>query len=900
MKARGRDLFAVGWMLAALAVAEAAVMMAGPVSGSLANRLSAQTPRQLEEAAFLQARRAINREDFEAAAGLFAELRDNFVPARYLADSYYWEAFARYRLGDLDEARALLETLSVYAEAKDGYYESSRGHVPPGRLYHEWSDLRIRILRQLGERGDPRAAEEALRQAEAVLQADTSTVTLASLRARQEAAQREYQRALAAQRTRQDSAQRAFQRALTSQRSRVDSAHRTYRRALALERSRADSVHQAYQRALYAQRSRADSAQRSFQRAASRQRSWADSAQRAYQRDLARQRSRADSAQRSYRSALTGQRSQVESAQLTYQRALGAHRTQAERARRAYERAMSQRSAPPDSAQREYEAALQVQKAGQDSATAAYLAVLEAGQAAQDAAAAEYRTALEAQRMGQDSAAAAYRSALAVMEARRDSAASVLRAALAAQEAAKDSAARAYRAALAAKEGREDSAASVYRAALAAEEAARETAARAYRAAITGQPVPPDTVQGTPRQPRMQPDSMAPVLQQLRAGLSQLDSAAQAVGVVADQVSPAVLSSLADSAAAATYALRIDPVRIDAAPADVPGIGADLVVLPQVATYPGQQVPPGCGDTSVQQAALTALLRLETDRMPLIRSVLERHDECSRSLRQAVVMLLASQGAEEAARELAERELISIASNHPAPDTRQAAVLALARFDTPTAVLAMSDLLGQSDAEGVRIGAIWALQRSDQEGAREALMAFAGDSSQDVDLRENVLMALGQRSDVSTESLIELHGTTGSPELETLLLTVLGRRAEAGEEAVTNWLFELAMDQEQDADSRQSALEAWSRGPSVDLERVGRLFAQMESDMKERMFYALYRRTQSGEANAEAVVGKMIELARAEADLGIRRRAVYWIGRTGSEQAIEFLLEVMREPPNPS
>ena len=912
MKARVRDLFAVGWMLAALAVAEAALMMAGPVSGSLGNRLSAQTPQQLEEAAFLQARRAINREDFEAAAGLFAELRDNFVPARYLADSYYWEAFARYRLGDLDEARALLETLSVYAEAKDGYFDSSRGHVPPGRLYHEWSDLRIRILRQLGERGDPRAAEEALRQAEAVLQADTSTVTLASLRARQEAAQREYQRALAAQRTRQDSAQRAFQRALTSQRSRVDSAHRTYRRALALERSRADSVHQAYQRALYAQRSRADSAQRSFQRAASRQRSWADSAQRAYQRDLARQRSRADSAQRSYRSALTAQRSQVESAQLTYQRALGTHRTQAERARRAYERAMSQRGAPPDSAQREYEAALQVQKARQDSATAAYLAVLEAGQAAQDAAAAEYRAALEAQRMGQDSAAAAYRSALAVMEARRDSAASVLRAALAAQEAAKDSAARAYRAALAAKEGREDSAASVYRAALAAEEAAREAAARAYRAAITGQPVQPDTVQGVP--PPTGPESITPVLRQLQTRLAQPDSTAQVTApetggadlVLAELLSSLsdsveVLSSLADSAAAATYALQIDPLQIAWPPADLSRVDADLFLLPRVATYPGQQVPPGCEDTSVQQAALTALLRLETDRMPLIRSVLERHDECSRSLRQAVVMLLASQGAEEAERELAERELISIASDHPAPDTRQAAVLALARFDTPTAVLALSDLLMQSDDSRVHNGAIWALQRSDEAAARNALMAFARDGSRPVDLRSAVLMALGQRSDVSTESLIELHGTNGSPELETLLLTVLGRRAEAGEEAVTNWLFELAMDQEQDADSRQSALEAWSRGPSVDLERAGRSYAQLEEpEMKERMFYALYRRTQSGEANAEAVVGKMIELARAEADPGIRRRAVYWIGRTGSDQAIEFLLEVMREPPNPS
>ncbi len=906
MKARTKALVTVGSILAALMFTDTALLIAGPISGSPDGRLSAQT-RQLEEELFLQARRAINSQEFEEAAKFFAELRERVAHPRYAADSYYWEAFARYRLDDLDEALLLLETLSVYDEAKDGHYDTSRGHVPPGRLHDEWRDLRIRVLRQLAERGDPRAAEEALRQAEAVLQADTPSVTLAALRARQESAQRAYQRALATQRERQDSAQRAFQEALTSQRSRVDSAHRTYQRTLAVERSRADSVHRAYQRALYAQRSRADSAQRSFQRAASRQRSWADSAQRSYQRTLARQRSRADSAQRSYQRALYQQRREVDSAQRSYQGALNTHRTQAERARQAYERALSQRRIPPDSAQRVYDAALSVQNAGRDSATAVYLAVLEGRQAAQDSASAEYRAALEAQRVGQDSAAAAYRTALAVFEARQDSAAAVYRAALAAQEAAKDSAARAYRAALAAKEAREDSAASVYRAALEAEEAAREVAARAYRAAIAGEPAQPDTVQGVPPPTPTRPDSVAPALQQLRTRVAQADSTAQAIALeagVVDEAS-AVLSSLADTVTAATYALadamQIDPLQvIDVPLADLRRLDAELLALShQVTTVAGQQVPAGCEDTSVQQAALTALLRLETreaDRLRFILSVLESSDQCSASLRQQAVTWLAGQRTGEA-----ERVLVAAAANHPEPDTREAAVLALASFNTTTAVRALSDLLTESDDSDVRIGAIWALMRSDQAAARRALMAFARDGSRPVDLRNAVLQALGQRNDVSTESLIELHGTTGSQELETVLLMVLGRRAEAGEEAVTNWLFELAMDQEQDSDSRQSALEAWSRGPSVDLERVGRSYAQMEaSEMKERIFYALYRRTQSNGESAEAVVGKMIELARTEADPGVRTRAVYWIGRTGSEQAIEFLLEVMRERPRPS
>lgn len=892
MKARTKNLVTVGSIF---------LMMAGPVSGPSGGRLSAQATRQMEEELFLQARRAINSEEFEEAAKLFAELRDRVVHARYHADSYYWEAFARYRQDDLDEALLLLETLSVFDEAKDGHYDPSRGHVAPGRLHDEWRDLRIRVLRQLAERGDPRAAEEALRQAEAVLQADTPSVTLAALRARQESAQRAYQRALATQRERQESAQRAFQEALTSQRSRVESAHRTYQRALALERSWADSVHRSYQRALYLQRSRADSAQRSFQRSATRQRSWADSAQRSYQRTLALQRSRADSAQRSYQRALYLQRREVDAAQRSYQGALNTRRTQAERARQAYERALSQRRIPPDSAQRVYDAALSEQNAGRDSATAEYLAVLEGRQAAQDSASVAYRAALEAQRVGQDSAAAAYRAALAVFEARQDSVAAVYRAALAAQEEAKDSAARAYRAALAAKEAREDSAASVYRAALAAEEAAREAAARAYRAAIAGEPAQPDTVQGVPPPTPTRP--AVPVIQ-LRTRVAQLDSTAQDVGQEAGGVDQAAvaLSSVADSLAAATYALRADAVQIDPLQvtdvplADLRRLDAELLALSRVATYAGQQVPADCEDTSVQQAALTALLSLETDRLPLIRSVLERHDECSRRLRQQAVTLLAAQRTIAA-----QRELVDVAANHPEPDTREAAVLALASFNTTTAVGALADLLVESDDADVRFGAIWALQRSDQAAARRALMAFARDGSRPVDLRNAVLQALGQRTDVSTEDLIELHATTGSEELEMVLLMVLGTRAEAGEEAVTNWLFELAMDQEQDSDSRQSALEAWSRGPSVDLERVGQSYAQLEaSEMKERIFYALYRRTQSNGESAEAVVGKMIELAREESDPGVRTRAVYWIGRTGSGQAIEFLLEVMRERPRPS
>ena len=40
----------------------------------------------------------------------------------------------------------------------------------------------------------------------------------------------------------------------------------------------------------------------------------------------------------------------------------------------------------------------------------------------------------------------------------------------------------------------------------------------------------------------------------------------------------------------------------------------------------------------------------------------------------------------------------------------------------------------------------------------------------------------------------------------------------------------------------------------------------------------------------------MVELARLEPDPEVRERAVAWLGRTGSPEAVEYLLELLRGP----
>ena len=79
------------------------------------------------------------------------------------------------------------------------------------------------------------------------------------------------------------------------------------------------------------------------------------------------------------------------------------------------------------------------------------------------------------------------------------------------------------------------------------------------------------------------------------------------------------------------------------------------------------------------------------------------------------------------------------------------------------------------------------------------------------------------------------------------------------------------------------------------MELHGRL---SESDLRERVFYALYRNANNAddEPAKTELVRRMIELARAESDPDVRERAVYWLGRTGSTEAVGFLLELLRAP----
>ncbi len=306
-------------------------------------------------------------------------------------------------------------------------------------------------------------------------------------------------------------------------------------------------------------------------------------------------------------------------------------------------------------------------------------------------------------------------------------------------------------------------------------------------------------------------------------------------------------------------------------------------------------LPDHCEDASVQQEALTALMRLETDRIEILRGVIDRDDECSVNLRAYAVERLAREETEEA-----QRELIELATSHPNPETRRSAVQGLRRFDTQAAVDALVNVLTQSNDEELQEAAIAGLRRSEYAGALTALEAYAADASRPEGLREDAIVALGRRTDVEAGVLIRLYPSLDTEDLKSALIGRLRRIAEGGNEQAETWLFDLAFDAGEATGIRSDALDAWSRSPSLEVSGLVEAYGRLsESSLRERIFYALYRNANQSEDEADKteLVAKMIELARMEPDPEVRERAVYWLGRTGSPEAVDFLLELLRGPP---
>ncbi len=103
------------------------------------------------------ARQALNQNQYDRAAELFRSIRDRYPRSTYVANTYFWQAFALYRTGSDDNLRDARSALRTQAD-----------RYPKATTSRDARVLLRRIQGELARRGDSDAAEDVSRDADLV------------------------------------------------------------------------------------------------------------------------------------------------------------------------------------------------------------------------------------------------------------------------------------------------------------------------------------------------------------------------------------------------------------------------------------------------------------------------------------------------------------------------------------------------------------------------------------------------------------------------------------------------------------------------------------------------------------------------------------------------------------
>ncbi len=116
---------------------------AAPQDGPATMPPASWLPDDPADSLYREARAALRRNEYSQAARLFNEIRVKYPKSGYVADAYYWEAFALYRTGETDKLRRSVALLERQSE-----------QYPKASTHGDADALLARVHGELAKRGD--------------------------------------------------------------------------------------------------------------------------------------------------------------------------------------------------------------------------------------------------------------------------------------------------------------------------------------------------------------------------------------------------------------------------------------------------------------------------------------------------------------------------------------------------------------------------------------------------------------------------------------------------------------------------------------------------------------------------------------------------------------------------
>jgi HEAT repeat protein len=302
----------------------------------------------------------------------------------------------------------------------------------------------------------------------------------------------------------------------------------------------------------------------------------------------------------------------------------------------------------------------------------------------------------------------------------------------------------------------------------------------------------------------------------------------------------------------------------------------------------------GCpdGGNDVRIAALSSLAQLDADQaLPTMKKILERRDPCSVTLRRQVLGFLSRSRSGDQT-----DVFLNVARTDPDKDLRRIAVQMLAQQNSDRGTSALDSLVFNSADTELRDAALRALSQQASPTARNSVHRAIELTSLPLEVRVRALNALAccRRTPDETAYLIAFHAKADTPELRDAAMRAIAyqRTPEA-----TSWLLGIARDKSRDIEVRRQALSAISQsvrtkdgsGAGMDLKTLIGLYDDFagQVEMQERALDVISQYPDS------AATDKLLQVARTEPNVDLRRRAVQRVGQRRDPRVREFLMDIL-------
>ena len=186
---------------------------------------------------------------------------------------------------------------------------------------------------------------------------------------------------------------------------------------------------------------------------------------------------------------------------------------------------------------------------------------------------------------------------------------------------------------------------------------------------------------------------------------------------------------------------------------------------------------------------------------------------------------------------------------------------------------------------GTRQRAVFWLATYDEPDAAQAVRGLVTDASLDEDVRGGAIVALGRR-DITAEDVALLRRIYPglSPKLRDNVFLAVSR---SDDPRATRWLADVATNADETVHTRQQAMFWLGQGEAPTSALLGLYDRLREPELRNHYTFVLSQRR-----DREAL-DKLIDVAQHDADRGVRRQALFWLGQSKDPRAANFLRELV-------